>query len=262
MDEKESSELHSGKKETIVSNDLLLTKESIETEMDKDDTESMHRNKDKYDHSSRETAGAVETNKIKSAEIDSSNLLIAEQSEKTKDTDSEEKQTQDESLPANNNKSVEAIESKQQESGIKSRNHFLEKEYKLPLNKNIASRQQKEGRMKLSRMFRVSLFLILSSNITMCAEKKPTMNIDTNEILRKDIKVENHNNTGVQRIDKGHINEDIFKANKCNEEIDLSTAEFSLNEPPTCNRDDGSAYYPPEPKKEQILQKLQRIPWK
>ena len=109
--------------------------------MDKDDTESMHRNKDKYDHSSktlfhgtivRETAGAVETNKIKSAEIDSSNLLIAEQSEKTKDTDSEETQTQDESLPANNNKSVEAIESKQQESGIKSRNHFLEKEYKLP----------------------------------------------------------------------------------------------------------------------------------
>ena len=87
MDEKESSELHSGKKETIVSNDLLLTKESIETEMDKDDTESMHRNKDKYDHSSktlfhgtivRETAGAVETNEIKSADIDSSNLLIAE----------------------------------------------------------------------------------------------------------------------------------------------------------------------------------------
>ena len=42
--------------------------------------------------------------------------------------------------------------------------------------------------------------------------------------------------------------------------MDLSTAEFSLNEPPTCNRDDGSAYYPPEVKKAQILQKIQRIP--
>ena len=92
----------------------------------------------------------------------------------------------------------------------------------------------------------------------MCAEKKPNMNTDANEILRKDIKVENHNNTGgIQRIDKRHINEDIFKAYQCNEEMDLSTAEFSLNEPPTCNRDDGSAYYPPEVKKAQILQKIQ-----
>ena len=41
---------------------------------------------------------------------------------------------------------------------------------------------------------------------------------------------------------------------------DLSTAEFSLNEPPACSRADGSAYYPPEPKKAQIMQKLQKIP--
>ena len=88
----------------------------------------------------------------------------------------------------------------------------------------------------------------------MCAENKTTMNIDTNEILRKDVKVENHNNTGVQRMDKRHISEDIFKAYQCNEEMDLSIAEFSLNEPSTCNRDDGSAYYSPEAKKAQMLQ--------
>ena len=90
----------------------------------------------------------------------------------------------------------------------------------------------------------------------MCAENKMTMNIETNKILRKDAKIENYNKTGEQRLDKRHISEDRFKAYMCNEESDLSTAEFSLNKTPTCNRDDGSAYYPPEAKKAQILQKL------
>ena len=114
--------------------------------------------------------------------------------------------------------------------------------------------------MKLSCMICMSLFLILSSNITMCAEDRTNMDVNTNEILRKNVQMESFNKTGVQRIDKRHISEDKFKAYECNEETDLSTAEFSLNEPPACNRDDGSAYYPPEAKKAQILQKLQRIP--
>ena len=103
----------------------------------------------------------------------------------------------------------------------------------------------------------MSFFLILSGNVTMCAENKTTINIETNKILRKDAKIEHYNKTGEQRLDKRHIDEDRFKAYMCNEESDLSTAEFSLNEPPTCNRDDGSAYYPPESKKVQILQRLQ-----
>ena len=57
-----------------------------------------------------------------------------------------------------------------------------------------------------------------------------------------------------------HISKDTFRAFKCNEQSDLSTAEFSLNEPPPCRRSDGSAYHTPEPKKAQILQKIQRIP--
>ena len=106
----------------------------------------------------------------------------------------------------------------------------------------------------------MSFFLILSGKVTMCAENKTTMNIKTNNILRKDTKIGHYNKTGEQRLDKRHISEAGFKAYMCNEESDLSTAEFSLNEPPTCNRDDGSAYYPPEAKKAQILQKLRRIP--
>ena len=117
--------------------------------------------------------------------------------------------------------------------------------------------------MKLSRMICMSLFLVLSSNITMCAENRMSMNTDTNEIFRKNVKTtrtENSNKTGVQKLDKRHISEDKFKAFECSEESDLSTAEFSLNEPPACSRADGSAYYPPEPKKAQIMQKLQKIP--
>ena len=108
----------------------------------------------------------------------------------------------------------------------------------------------------------MSFFLILSDNVTMCAENKTTMNIETNNILRKDTKIEHYNKTGEQRLDKRHISEAGFKAYMCNGESDLSTAEFSLNEAPTCNRDDGSAYYPPEAKKAKILQKLRRIPVK
>ena len=102
----------------------------------------------------------------------------------------------------------------------------------------------------------------------MCAENNDIgMNTGTNEIVRTNTKAirreatENHSNeTGTQRIDNRHVSEDKFRAFECNEESDLSTAEFSLNEPPACKRADGSAYYPPEQKKAQILQKLQRIP--
>ena len=55
------------------------------------------------------------------------------------------------------------------------------------------------------------------------------MNIETNKILRKDAKIEHYNKTGEQRLDKRHISKDRFKAYMCNEESDLSTAEFSLN---------------------------------
>ena len=40
----------------------------------------------------------------------------------------------------------------------------------------------------------------------------------------------------------------------------MSTAEFSLNPPPECKKEDGSAYYKPIEKKAQILQRVRRIP--
>ena len=105
--------------------------------------------------------------------------------------------------------------------------------------------------------------LSLTSDTMMSAEDNDiSMNADTNEIVRMNTKAikrettgKHTNEIGTQRIDKRHVREDTFRPLKCNEESDLSTAEFSLNEPPACKRSDGSAYHPPEPKKAQILQK-------
>ena len=48
----------------------------------------------------------------------------------------------------------------------------------------------------------MSFFLILSGKVTMCAENKTTMNIETQKIQRKDTKIEHYNKTGEQRLDK------------------------------------------------------------
>ena len=97
-------------------------------------------------------------------------------------------------------------------------------------------------------MLYISCFLILSGNVTLCAENKTTY-VETNKIRRGNIKPEHQNRSEEQRLDKRHIDEGSFKAYMCDEESDVSTAEFSLIEPPSCNREDGSAYYPPVAKK-------------
>ena len=65
----------------------------------------------------------------------------------------------------------------------------------------------------------------------------------TNKIRKGNIEPLHRNASVEQRINKRQIDEESFKAYKCEEE-DVSTAEFSLNPPPNCRRDDGSAYYP------------------
>ena len=92
---------------------------------------------------------------------------------------------------------------------LKHRNYHVKKDNNLIQNKNDDSRQQKKMKLKLSRVFYMSFFLILSGNVTMCAENKTTMNIETNNILRKDTKIEHYNKTGEQRLDKRHISGDF-----------------------------------------------------
>ena len=57
------------------------------------------------------------------------------------------------------------------------------------------------------------------------------------------------------------INTNSFRAFDCDaHSSDPSTARFSLNDPPACNNSDGSAYHPPENRRAQVLQRIERIP--
>ena len=58
---------------------------------------------------------------------------------------------------------------------------------------------------------------------------------------------------------KEQIDGEIIRAYDCQEES-MSNAEFSLNPPPECQKEDGSAYLRPIKKKAQILERVRRIP--
>ena len=55
------------------------------------------------------------------------------------------------------------------------------------------------------------------------------------------------------------IDEEIIRAYDCMEES-MSNAEISLNPPPECRIEDGSAYHRPIRKKAQILERVRRVP--
>ena len=55
------------------------------------------------------------------------------------------------------------------------------------------------------------------------------------------------------------IDEEIIRAYNCKEES-MSNAKFSLNPPPECRIEDGSAYHRPIRKKAQILERVRRVP--
>ena len=55
------------------------------------------------------------------------------------------------------------------------------------------------------------------------------------------------------------IDEELIQAFDCEEE-DMANAEISLNPPPKCDREDGSAYSRPVMKRAQVLEKVKRIP--
>ena len=164
-----------------------------------------------------------------------------------------ENETHNKVLFTNDTNLVEFIDSRQQENleshdmncksvienneinglpvrGFKSRDQQSRSKYNWPRTRNSA---KKEGRAKIllpRRKICMSMFLILSSNVMICAENKIIMNTNTNSIWGEKNKTtkkelnESSNKTGVQRLDKRHISEDKFKAFKCSEESDISTA--------------------------------------
>ena len=102
---------------------------------------------------------------------------------------------------------------------------------------NIMEAEIKKRKLGPNLMFYISCFLMLSSNMTLCAENR-TKYVETNKIRKGNIKPEHQNRSEEQGLDKRHLDEGSFKAFMCNEETDVSTVEFSLNDPPRCNRED------------------------
>ena len=62
-----------------------------------------------------------------------------------------------------------------------------------------------------------------------------------------------------EKMLKKQIDDEIIRAYDCQEES-VSNAEFSLNPPPECRKEDGSAHLRPVKKKAQILERVRRIP--
>ena len=58
---------------------------------------------------------------------------------------------------------------------------------------------------------------------------------------------------------KQQIDGEVIRAFDCQKES-MSNADFSLNPPPECRMEDGSAYNRPIEKKAQILERVRRIP--
>ena len=113
----------------------------------------------------------------------------------------------------------------------------VKKDKDLQHTKHDRNRNQRRRKLGPNMMFYLSCFLMVLNNPTLGAENVTTV-IETNKINKDDVKPKHQYRSEEQRLDRRHIDEGSFKAFMCNEEEDVSTADFSLNDPPRCNRED------------------------
>ena len=83
--------------------------------------------------------------------------------------------------------------------------------------------------------------------------------VEKNKIEKGNLPPPFQNELSEEEVIRKQIDGEIFRAFNCQEES-MSTAEFSLNPPPECRIEDGSAYHRPVEKKAQILERVRRIP--
>ena len=83
--------------------------------------------------------------------------------------------------------------------------------------------------------------------------------MEKNKIEKGNLPPPFQNELSEEEVIRKQIDGEIFRAFNCQEES-MSTAEFSLNPPPECRIEDGSAYHRPVEKKAQILERVRRIP--
>ena len=118
-------------------------------------------------------------------------------------------------------------------------------------------RRQKKGR--LGNTFIPNLIVFSAIICKLALGKTVGGLVENNRIEKGSLTPLLQNGLSEEEVFKRQIDGEIFRAYKCQEES-MSTAEFSLNPPPECRTEAGSAYHRPIEKKAQILQRVRRIP--
>ena len=118
-------------------------------------------------------------------------------------------------------------------------------------------RHQKKDRLGSTFISNLIVFSVIIGKIALGKEVGGLL--ERNRIEKGNLTPLLQNELSEEEVIKRQIDGEIFRAYKCQEES-MSTAEFSLNPPPECRTEDGSAYHRPIEKKAQILQRVRRIP--
>ena len=118
-------------------------------------------------------------------------------------------------------------------------------------------RHQKKDRQGSKLISHLLIFSVIIGKIALGEEIGGLL--ERNIIEKGNLTPLHQNALSKEEITNRQIEGETFRAYKCEEES-MSTAEFSLNPPPECRTEDGSAYYKPIEKKAQILQRVRRIP--
>ena len=116
---------------------------------------------------------------------------------------------------------------------------------------------QKKERQENKLMSYLIIFSVIVGKVAL--GKEIGGQLKRNRIEKGNLTPLHQNALSKEETTNRQIDGETFRAYKCEEE-NMSTAEFSLNPPPECRTEDGSAYYKPIEKKAQILQRIRRIP--
>ena len=95
------------------------------------------------------------------------------------------------------------------------------------------------------------LFLVLIGKFALGEETGELC--ETKRIKKGSLKPLHQNALSKEKATNKQIDDEAFRAYKCEEE-NVLTAMFSSNPPPECRKEDGSAYYKPIEKKAKLLE--------
>ena len=104
---------------------------------------------------------------------------------------------------------------------------------------------------------KIILFFVLIEQVAIAKEVGNM--VTQNGIQKGDLPSQYFDEKSNEELVRKHKDEEIIRAYDCMGES-MSNAEFSLNTPPECRIEDGSAYQRPIRKRAQILEHVRKVP--